>query len=138
MDKTAALKMALEWERVENLAKHGTAALSQFQHVVQEFHEVSREFINFSRFDHALRIIEVGMGVEAGLKESHACLDYQVAQDGPQRSYRFAPTPSTLSEAWDQVPQHFLNFFPDPQGQGSLRPHLAGPDVNAGLEPVLW
>ena len=35
-DKTAALKMALEWEGVENLAKHGTAALSQFQQVVNQ------------------------------------------------------------------------------------------------------
>ncbi len=28
--------MALRWEQVENLAKHGTAALSQFQHVVNQ------------------------------------------------------------------------------------------------------
>lgn len=44
-DKTAALKMALEWERVEKLAKQGSAAVAQFQKVVNE---VSRDVIGES------------------------------------------------------------------------------------------
>jgi hypothetical protein len=31
-----------------------------------------------------------------------------------------------IAAAADQPPQHFLNFLPLPQGQGSLRPILGG------------
>lgn len=41
-DKTAAQKVAIEWENVEKIAKQGSAAVSQFQRVVNQ---VSREVI---------------------------------------------------------------------------------------------
>lgn len=44
-DKAAALKIAVEWERVENMAKTGMAAVSQFQKVVSQ---VSKEVIGES------------------------------------------------------------------------------------------
>ncbi|MBL9176076.1 MAG: hypothetical protein JNL10_21210, partial [Verrucomicrobiales bacterium] len=42
LDKAAALKIAVELERVENMAKTGMAAVSQFQRVVSQ---VSKEVI---------------------------------------------------------------------------------------------
>jgi hypothetical protein len=36
-----------------------------------------------------------------------------------------SPEHSQCSVCGDVAPQHFLNFLPEPQGQGSLRPTLA-------------
>lgn len=44
-DKAAALRMAMEWERVERMAKEGTAGASRFQAVVNELAKVSSEGI---------------------------------------------------------------------------------------------
>jgi len=44
---------------------------------------------------------------------------------------------STLHQCTVAPPQHFLYFFPDPHGQGSLRPTLGAVRRGGGANSVL-
>ena len=57
LDKAAAIKIAVGLERVENLAKTGMAAVSQFQRVVSQ---VSKEVIGANRHKRSRNISPPG------------------------------------------------------------------------------
>jgi hypothetical protein len=68
--------------------------------------------------EHARRRLRVGQGAEAGV----SCHYF-----GPRSRSRIKHRHRGHAHAKDQLaPQHFLYFFPLPQGQGSLRPTLGG------------